>query len=463
MKRIEEKYLFLLFCLDFLFLNLVGIIAYFIRIFIHSFSLPLLSPVILLPPFNRFLVIIFLGSIFFEIVLFLVGTYELEKIFILTEQVKRVILGITAGISCFVLFLFFYKEWLLTSRFIILFYWIFTILILIISRILLKLIRRIRLKKGKDFTECIIIGFNKSAFKLKKELNDNPLIGYKVVLLLKEFDKQKLIELKTQGKIPVILIADYNLSSQKLNEILQFCKAYHFRFKFVPSKFETHFKNIDFETLFDIPIIEIRNTPLIGWKRFLKRIIDIIVSIILLVILSPLFLIIAILIKTDSKGPIFVKLERVGYDGKKFLMYKFRSMIKDAHKLKKTLLKYNERKGPLFKMKNDPRITKIGRYLRKYSIDELPQLLNVLKGEMSLVGPRPHEPEEVLKYQEYQKELLSIKPGITGLAQISGRSELAFEQEAMLDLYYIENWSILLDFFILFKTIKVVLKRESAC
>ena len=141
----------------------------------------------------------------------------------------------------------------------------------------------------------------------------------------------------------------------------------------------------------------------------------------------------------------------------------FRSMIKNAHKMKKEIMEQNERKdGPLFKIKNDPRITNLGKFLRKYSIDELPQLFNVLKGDMSLVGPRPHESEEVEKYKRGYKRLLNIKPGISGMAQVSGRSSLIFSEEAKLDIFYIENWSLFLDLIILIKTIKVIFKKEES-
>ena len=147
-----------------------------------------------------------------------------------------------------------------------------------------------------------------------------------------------------------------------------------------------------------------------------------------------------------------------------FDLYKFRSMIKNAEELKKNLMEYNERKdGPLFKMKNDPRITRIGRFLRKYRIDELPQLFNVLRGEMSLVGPRPHQPDEIEKYEKHHKKVLLIKPGMTGMAQISGSSDLPFEEEVKLDTYYIENWSLSKDIYILLKTLIVLFKDRSAC
>ena len=137
-------------------------------------------------------------------------------------------------------------------------------------------------------------------------------------------------------------------------------------------------------------------------------------------------------------------------------------MVVDADKKKKELMKQNERKGPLFKIKNDPRITRVGRFIRKTSLDELPQFFNVLRGEMSIVGPRPHEPEEVANYKKHHKKLLTIKPGITGMAQVSGRSDLIFEEEVRLDIYYIENWSLKLDLQIILKTPFIILSTKSA-
>lgn len=194
-----------------------------------------------------------------------------------------------------------------------------------------------------------------------------------------------------------------------------------------------------------------------------KRTMDIIGAMIGLISLSWLFLIVAVLIKLeDPKGPVFFKQIRVGKDGKQFYMYKFRSMVTDAEKRLKELLKYNEVSGAMFKMKNDPRVTKVGRFIRKTSIDELPQLWNVLKGDMSLVGPRPPLPREVEQYTEYDKQRLLVTPGCTGLWQISGRSNVGFEEMVELDLKYIRERSLLYDIKIIFKTIKIMIKPNSA-
>lgn len=187
--------------------------------------------------------------------------------------------------------------------------------------------------------------------------------------------------------------------------------------------------------------------------KFIKRAVDIIGSIIGLIILLPFFPFIALAIKIDTRGPILIKLDRIS-EGKIIKVYKFRSMILGAAKQKKDLLNLNERNdGPFFKIKNDPRITKIGKILRKFRLDEFPQLINVLKGELSLVGPRPHEPEELFAYPREYRELLTAKTGLTGLSQVNGASSLKFLKELEFDNYYLQNQSIWLDIKILFKTL----------
>jgi exopolysaccharide biosynthesis polyprenyl glycosylphosphotransferase len=215
-------------------------------------------------------------------------------------------------------------------------------------------------------------------------------------------------------------------------------------------------------TLAGYPIIRIKRTPLEGWGKVVKRLFDILGSLVLIIILIPLGVLISLLILVDSRGPVIIKLARVGQYGKTFSLYKFRSMVVNAHLMKQEILQFNERQdGPLFKMKNDPRITRIGKILRRSSLDELPQLFNVLLGSMSLVGPRPHEPEEVSRYTSQYKKLLNIKPGMTGAAQVSGRSKLLFEEEAKVDIYYIENWTIVEDLKILAKTPAAVINYKN--
>ncbi|MGG7141939.1 sugar transferase [Clostridium nigeriense] len=197
--------------------------------------------------------------------------------------------------------------------------------------------------------------------------------------------------------------------------------------------------------------------------KFLKRLLDLICSLLGLIVLSPVLLIVAILIKLESRGPVVFSQKRVGLNGNEFKMYKFRSMVVNAEKLKAKLVKQNEMSGPMFKMKDDPRVTKVGRFIRKTSIDELPQLINVLKGDMSLVGPRPSLPKEVENFESWMLDRLSVKPGLTCYWQVSGRNNIDFEDWMKLDLQYVEDRSFLLDLKLIFKTFFVLFGDKNAC
>jgi exopolysaccharide biosynthesis polyprenyl glycosylphosphotransferase len=198
-------------------------------------------------------------------------------------------------------------------------------------------------------------------------------------------------------------------------------------------------------------------------KLFVKRVTDILVSGILLILFSPVFLMVAIAIKLDSRGPVFYKWKVVGHNRKELTGYKFRSMVPAADRLKAKLISNNEMKGVVFKMKNDPRITRVGRFIRKYSIDELPQLYNVFKGDMSLVGPRPPLQSEIDAFANWHRRKLSVKPGITCLWQVSGRNRITdFDEWVKLDLQYIDNWSLWLDAKIMARTIPAVLMKKGA-
>lgn len=212
----------------------------------------------------------------------------------------------------------------------------------------------------------------------------------------------------------------------------------------------------------DMPMTaNIRESP--GWPYFiLKRAIDIALSVVLLPLLSPIFLLAAAAIKLSTGGPVFFLQERVGRDGRKFMIIKFRSMVIDAEKQRQSLMRWNEADGPIFKMREDPRITYVGRFLRRYSIDELPQLLNVLRGEMSIVGPRPHLTREAEQYNPAECRRLEMKPGMTGLAQVSGRSDLCWKDAVALDLHYVDRWRPAFDAEIIARTFRAVLATSGA-
>jgi exopolysaccharide biosynthesis polyprenyl glycosylphosphotransferase len=211
-----------------------------------------------------------------------------------------------------------------------------------------------------------------------------------------------------------------------------------------------------------LPLVQVDYPTLQGAPRFVKRALDIVLSSVFLVLLSPVFLVIAIAVKATSPGPVIFRQDRVGLGGKRFKMLKFRSMVTNAEKLLPTLMDKSEGNDVLFKMKNDPRVTKVGGFLRRYSLDELPQLVNVFRNDMSLVGPRPPLQREVDKYDDWAHRRLIVKPGITGLWQVSGRSDLSWEDSLRLDLYYVENWNIAGDLVILWRTVSAVLAPDGA-
>ena len=221
--------------------------------------------------------------------------------------------------------------------------------------------------------------------------------------------------------------------------------------------------NKSLSMLGDIPVVTFANNFYDINKLMIKRFIDIVGSLIGLVLTGIVTVFLAPVLLIESRGPLIFKQKRVGKNGRYFYVYKFRSMYKDAEERKKALMEQNEMKGLMFKMTDDPRVTKVGKFIRKISIDELPQFLNILKGDMSLVGTRPPTVDEFKMYEGYHKRRLSMKPGLTGMWQVSGRSDIEdFEEVVRLDLEYIDNWSIGLDIKILFKTVGVIFKRKGA-
>jgi exopolysaccharide biosynthesis polyprenyl glycosylphosphotransferase len=227
--------------------------------------------------------------------------------------------------------------------------------------------------------------------------------------------------------------------------------------------FKLRFARWQVDELDGLPVMTIRSGPPDGWQLLAKRLIDLCGSAVLLLAMAPVFIIITMLIKLDSPGPVFFRQERIGLNKRRFRLFKFRTMIEGADKQQQTLESLNEANGPVFKIKDDPRITRIGKFLRRFSIDELPQLINVFQGEMSLVGPRPLPVRDIERIDvQWHKRRLSVKPGLTCLWQVNGRSDVSFDHWVRMDLEYIDKWSLGLDLKILMRTIPAVLKGSGA-
>lgn len=354
-----------------------------------------------------------------------------------------------------------------------------------IEKIVLAYIVKVLSERDKSFRgaliafkRILIVGTGNRAKKFIKIIKSNPDLNIKIVGLMDmEADKKgELIEgheiIGTLDDIPEVINANVvdevvfivpRSWLDRIEDALFYCESAGLKVNIAVNLFDLKFSRAKQTDLHGFPLLAFESTPEKLTHLFIKRLIDFAASGVALVILAPLFIAIAIVIKTTSKGPVFFKQARCGLYGRQFTLYKFRTMIVDAEAKLKDILKYNEMGGPVFKMTNDPRVTKPGKWLRKFSLDELPQIWNVFKGDMSLVGPRPPIPHEVENYDNWQRRRLSMRPGITCLWQISGRNKIVdFKDWMRLDLEYIDNWSLWLDVKILFKTIPVVLLGTGA-
>jgi exopolysaccharide biosynthesis polyprenyl glycosylphosphotransferase len=249
---------------------------------------------------------------------------------------------------------------------------------------------------------------------------------------------------------------------RKIMEIVTECEHKHVHVRVVPDVFQQRMRRIDIDSLNGIPLIGSGPDRMSPSAALVKRVLDLGLVILTMPVLAILILLVGLAVRLESPGPIFYKHPRIGIDGKPFGMYKFRTMVVGADQMLEQLRDLNEADGPLFKIRNDPRQTRIGHVLRRTSIDELPQLINILRGEMSIVGPRPGTPEEVDQYELWQRERISVRPGLTGLWQVSGRSNIPFAEMCLLDIFYIENWSLDLDIRIILQTIPNVMFGNGA-
>lgn len=461
MKRIELLFSAILVPVDYVLLVAAGLVAYDLR---FGGAISGIRPALYELPLSEYVRILLLTALGFVLIFAISGLYAVRKTRRLLDEVTSVFLACSTGVMAIMVLFFFQREFF-SSRFIVLSGWILSIIAVTFGRLVVRSVQHRLLRKKIGAYRVAVIGNDATAERLTQLMHERPGLGYDIVARLPMVDElvlRSLGERHRETPVDVLLQADPSLPKAQTLQLIAFANAHHITFKYAADLFEAQATNIAVETLGGIPVIEIQRTKLEGWGRILKRAFDVVFSLAALMVTCPLLLLTACAIKLDSSGPVFYASKRIGQNGKPFLLYKFRSMVKDAHGMKAQLQQYNERRGPLFKMKNDPRVTHIGKFLRRSSIDELPQFMNVLLGTMSVVGPRPHEPEEVATYEAHQRQLMTVKPGITGLAQISGRSDLEFSEEVRLDMYYIENWSFFLDWTILLKTPAVVLGMKSA-
>jgi len=432
----------------------------------------LLNPELL--PLLAYWWVVVLAVCWWTVAAFSLGLYRLsirrsdwEKIRIILEA--AVLLGLFLGFLSFAMKLDLSRP--LTALFAL-----FQACLLSLARVAMTLRGRRRAHPSRSRRNILIVGSGSKAREMGQLVSRYSEWGLRIIGYIArdggDVVSPELEVLGTVRDIPqivednvvdeIIFVGSKPSDLDSLDEILAVCKEQGIRTRVAVDLFPAKISNVSMEFLENVPILTFSTTPDHALALFVKRLMDVVFSSLLLVVLLPILVVIGALIKLTSKGPIIYKQVRCGLYGRKFVLYKFRSMKEGAEDVLWEIRHLNEMDGPVFKMRNDPRVTPLGRILRKSSIDELPQFWNVLKGDMSLVGPRAPLLEEVKEYSRWQRRRLSVKPGITCLWQVSGRNEIDFHEWMKLDLRYIDNWSLLLDLKILLRTFPVVLFGKGA-
>jgi exopolysaccharide biosynthesis polyprenyl glycosylphosphotransferase len=451
---------------DYALLLLAGVVSFWLR---FSDAIVLWRPVLFRVTFAEYMQSVWWIAAIFLILLAINGQYAYNPNRKFVRDVGRIGTACLMGLGCVAMALLL-RQQVIDSRFLLIVgtatAWVF----LSLGRLVFQLFQIILYKWNIGHRQVAIIGDTTAAKELALLFEQKPQLGYRVVCTAPTFTKQ------TKKQLHLLDIDELILTNPSRDDAalaaIEYCAEKQIVFKYSADLFSAYLTNTVTYPLGGVPIVEVRRTGIGVWGRIIKRIFDLVVASCLLLFFLPVYVVTAIGVLIDSGRPVIFKNERVGYKRRTFFLYKFRSMYqkdctgpqfgkagKDAEVREQELIQQqNGRSGPIYKVINDPRVTRFGVFLRKTSLDELPQLVNVIKGEMSLVGPRPHQPREVAGYAREHRVSFEVKPGITGLAQISGRSDLSYEDELRLDVYYIERWSLVLDFVILIKTPFLLLK-----
>lgn len=458
---------------DILLINVAFLIAYWLRYDLQLFRA--VDPANNVP-YRVYLPMVALLNLVWILASRREGAYDLRRGRPMFDDLYGLVNATTTAIMLLVVLVFFYRR-LFYSRIIFIYAGLLIILLIGFARIARWLILSRLRQAGQGVDRVLIIGAGEIGRTVMRNMIAQPELGYRIVGFLDDDpvkSETNIGPIKALGPIENLSAAvkEHQIDQviitlpwqyhRKIVRLVNQAEQTGVRARVVPDLFQLSLGGIDLEAINGIPLISIKQSALTGFNYTLKRAVDLVVSSVAIVLLAPVWLLAAVAIRLDSPGPILFRQERIGRHGKPFILYKFRSMYQDAEAQLEKLRDKNEAAGPLFKMRDDPRVTRVGRIIRRTSIDELPQLINVLRGEMSLVGPRPGLASEVAQYQDWHRKRLEVLPGITGLWQVSGRSNLTFDEMVMLDIYYAENWSLSLDLRIMLRTIPQLLFGEGA-
>ena len=435
-------------------------------------------------PFASFLPVVLLLEAILLVVFALRGVYRLPRWTSFLDEASLVGSSAIIGFSALIVCVFYFRVFYF-SRLIFLYALLLVLAMLIGKRLLLSRFRTWMRSRGRWVDRVLVVGAGPAGEQVMSRLIGRPELGYELVGFLEDVPVQANWAVATHRAVvrPVclgtcrdlvsaidghdvdqVIVALPPTAHDRLYQVIEQCRTKRVPFMLVPDLFELSLNRVEVHHLSGLPLIAMKDAGIQGWNFALKRAFDVVVATLALTAGLIPMLIIALLIRLDSPGPIFFGQPRVGRHGRTFTCYKFRSMYHDADKEKERLAASTHYQGDpvMFKMKDDPRRTRVGRWLRRTSLDELPQIWNVLSGQMSIVGPRPHLPQEVARYEPWQRQRLATTPGITCLWQVNGRSHLNFDEQARLDLYYAEHWSLWLDLKIILRTVPAVLTGRGA-
>jgi len=363
-----------------------------------------------------------------------------------------------------VVVLFLAKMWI--ARWVVIWFGGISFVLVLAKEELLRLLSKSKVAQAQSRRRFILVGRRDETADMRSQLKSKSEEAIDILAELNpnETPIERLVELLHEHSVNGVILSGRHTNFEQVEKVLHACELEGVEAWLVADFFTTQISRASFDDYFGWPVMVFRTTPEASWASVVKLLVDYIGALLLLILFAIPLAIVALLVKFTSAGPIFFRQQRSGLNGQPFTMYKFRTMVSNAEQLKAELAAMNEMSGPVFKISSDPRITPIGRWLRKFSLDEFPQLFNVLRGEMSLVGPRPLPVDEVKRFHDLaHRRRLSVKPGLTCLWQISGRNNVTdFKDWVRLDLEYIDNWSLWLDLKILWRTVPIVLTGAGA-
>jgi exopolysaccharide biosynthesis polyprenyl glycosylphosphotransferase len=480
-KRSELFFSLILVPLDYLALVAAFVAAYIVRVKFDP--RPVAHPVAALTFLKLALILLPIWILIFA----LTGLYNQSNQRRRLDEVGKIFVAVSGGVMFIILLDFLQRNSIFPSKSVPVYVYGFSLVSVLLVRTIVRAIQRGLFRKNVGVHRALIIGSGVLAQRIAGSLV--PASGYQIagcidsakgagrrmkgITVYKSFEDA--IEVLGHRGFDEIIQADSALEQEEILNLVTYATNHHLSYRFVPNQFGLYAVNSEMGNMAGIPVVEIKLTPLDGWGRILKRAFDVSGSFIGIILLSPVFAVIAIIIKLRDPGPVFYRHRRLSRTGRELYMFKFRSMSQKFSTDPKFKGKSPEEVFDVLgrpelaeefkvaqKVQDDPRISQIGRFLRSSSLDELPQLLNVFKGDMSLVGPRPVVPVELERYGDFGASFLALKPGITGLWQISGRNDISYDERVKLDIFYVEHWSLWLDMKILTKTVLVILGRKGA-